>query len=69
MGSITSGLIPIQNKKMAWGFINIQGEEVIKPQFTGINRFMNGLARMEVGSAFDPEPVYINKKGEVVWKE
>ena len=69
MGSITSGLIPIQNEKMAWGFINIKGEVVIKPQFTGINRFNNGLARMEVGSAFDPEPIYINTKGEVVWKD
>ena len=68
MGSITEGLIPVQNEKMEWGFINLKGEEVIKPQYTGINRFKNGLARMETGSAFDPKPLYINTKGIVVWK-
>jgi hypothetical protein len=68
VGALTSGLIPIQDENMAWGFINLKGEEIIKPQYTGINRFMNGLARMETGSAFDPRPVYINLKGEVVWK-
>lgn len=68
MGSITNGLIPVQDEKMAWGFINLKGEVVIPPKYTGINRFRDGLARMEVGSAFDPEPVYINERGEIVMK-
>jgi hypothetical protein len=67
VGAMSSGLIPIQNDKMEWGFMNLQGEEVIKPNYTGINHFKNGIARMEVGSAFDPEPVYINMKGEIVY--
>jgi hypothetical protein len=69
VGAMSSGLIPIQNDEMKWGFMNIKGEEVIPPQYTGINQFKNGLARMETGSAFSPQPVYINPKGEVVWKE
>jgi len=69
VGAMSSGLIPIQDEKMRWGFMNIKGEVVIPPHFTGINHFKNGIARMETGSAFDPEPVYINDKGEIVWEE
>jgi hypothetical protein len=69
VGAMSSGLIPIQNEDMEWGFMNIKGEEIIKPKYTGINHFKNGIARMEMGNAFSPDPVYINAKGEVVWKE
>ena len=69
VGAMRSGLIPIQNDEMRWGFMNIKGEEIIPPQYTGINHFKNGLARMETGSAFSPHPVYINPEGEIVWKE
>jgi hypothetical protein len=69
VGAITEGLIPVQNDDMAWGFINLKGEAIIAPQYTGINRFKNGLARMETGSAFSPRPIYINTNGDIVWKE
>jgi hypothetical protein len=69
VGAMSSGLIPIQNEDMEWGFMNIQGEEIIKPKYTGINHFKNGIARMETGSAFNPDPVYINTRGELVWEE
>jgi hypothetical protein len=69
VGALKDGLIPIQDDAMSWGFINPKGEVVIKPQFAGINHFKNGLARMEVGSAFDHTIVYINPKGERVWPE
>ena len=69
VGSMSNGLIPIQNEKMDWGFMNIKGEVIIQPQFAGINHFKNGLARMETGNAFDPEPVYINETGMIVWQE
>jgi len=69
VGAMSSGLIPIQDEQMKWGFMNIKGEVIITPQYAGINHFKNGLARMETGSAFDPKPVYINPKGEEVWKE
>lgn len=69
VGAMSNGLIPIQNEKMAWGFMNVNGEVIIEPRYTGVNHFKNGLARMETGSAFAPVPVYINETGMIVWKE
>jgi hypothetical protein len=69
VGALNDGLIPIQDEEMNWGFMNLQGEVVITPQYAGISHFKNGLARMETGSAFDNSIVYINPKGEVVWSE
>lgn len=69
VGSMNRGLIPIQDEDMKWGFINLKGEVIIPPQYAGINRFHNGMARMEVGTAFKNSIVYINPKGEVVWSE
>jgi hypothetical protein len=37
--------------------------------FITFNHFQNGLARMELGSAFSPTFVYINLQGEVVLQE
>ncbi len=69
VGALHDGLIPIQDEEMKWGFMNIKGEVVIAPQYAGINHFKNGLARMELGTAFDNSIVYINPKGEIVWSE
>ena len=69
VGALDDGLIPIQDEDMGWGFMNIKGEVIIPPQYAGINHFKNGMARMEVGSAFANSIVYINPKGEIVWSE
>jgi WG containing repeat len=69
VGSFRNGLLPIQDEDMKWGFMNTKGEVVIPPRFAGINHFKNGLARMEVGTAFSNTMVYINPKGEVAWSE
>jgi len=69
VGAMHNGRIAVQDEEMKWGFINSKGEEIIPPQYTGINLFQNGLARMEVGSAFKSTFVYINDKGELIWKE
>lgn len=69
MGVLKNGLIAIQNHDMEWGFMNIEGTEVIPPKYAGVSLFHNGLARMESGNAFDNKIVYINPHGEVVWKE
>ena len=69
VGALVNGLIPIQDEEMQWGFINIKGEVVIAPQYAGINHFKNGMARMEVGTAFANTIVYINMKGEIAWSE
>lgn len=69
VGAMSNGLIPIQDEKMNWGFMNIKGEIVIAPQYAGINHFKNGLARMEIGSAFNNRPVYITTEGKIAWEE
>ncbi len=69
VGSLNMGLIPIQDEELRWGFMKISGEVAIPPQYAGINHFHNGMARMEVGTAFSNTIVYINSKGEVVWRE
>ena len=69
VGALSNGLIPIQDEEMKWGFMNIKGEVVIAPQYAGINHFQNGMARMEVGTAFANTIVYINMKGEIVWND
>ena len=69
VGACNDGMIPIQDENMNWGFMNIKGEVVITPQYAGINHFKNGLARMELGSAFDHSIMYINPKGETLWSE
>ena len=69
VGALSNGLIPVQDENMMWGFMNIKGEIIISPQYAGINHFKNGLARMEVGTAFANTIVYINMKGEIVWNE
>lgn len=69
VGAFHRDVIPVQNEAMMWGYIDLKGNVVIEPVFTGINRFYQGLAMMEKGSAFDPRIVYINPKGEIVWEE
>jgi hypothetical protein len=69
VGSMGQGLIPIQDEEMKWGFMDIKGEVIIPPRFSGINHFKNGMARMEVGTAFSNTIEYINAKGETVWSE
>lgn len=69
MGSLKNGLIAIQDHDMQWGFMNIEGTEIIPTKYAGVNLFNNGLARMESGNAFDNKLVYVNPAGEVVWKE
>lgn len=69
VGAYVNGFIPVQDEEMKWGFINLQGEVIIAPQYAGINHFKNGLARMEAGTAFSNTIVYINPEGKVVWKE
>ncbi len=70
VGACVGGFIPIQNSEMKWGFMDITGKEIIPPQFSGINHFKNGLARMEIGdfSRGHTSIVYINPTGKIVWQ-
>ncbi len=63
------GMAPVFGADEKTGYIDREGNWKIPPKYGGINLFRNGLARMELGSAFSSRLVYINPKGETVWKE
>ncbi|MBR4214815.1 MAG: WG repeat-containing protein, partial [Bacteroidales bacterium] len=49
------------------GFIDIDGNWVIEPQFYHCNGFgNNGLAKVSVGDIFHETYGYVNKKGDLV---
>lgn len=55
---------------MRWGFIDRTGREVVPPTWAGINRFHDGLARMESGSLFGGLRIeYLDRDGGIVWRE
>jgi len=57
----TGHLFPIvQNGK--WGYIDVRGEVVIKPQFRMAFEFSEGLAPVVIGTKFG----YVNERGVVV---
>ena len=45
-----------------WGFINLQGKEVIPPKYKRAKSFDNGVVEVQT----DDKWIKINKKGEVV---
>ena len=47
-----------------WGYINYEGEVVIKPQFDNAEPFSEGMAAVKIGNAWG----YINHGGEIVIK-
>lgn len=53
--------------KDGWGFINKEGEVIIKPQFEQVhyNGFSNGLCLVEQNGLM----AYIDKSGEFIWRE
>lgn len=46
-----------------YGYVDLRGEWIIKPQFTHTNPFRNGLARVQR----DGKMLYIDKQGQVIW--
>ena len=53
-------LAPVKSGSM-WGYIDMKGDWVIKPQFSSVWRFYNGFARTEI----DDNSFYIDKTGEI----
>lgn len=53
-----------------WGFINVKGEFLVKPQFISAGNFSNGLAPVQVAvkrdGGTDERWGFINKQGEMV---
>jgi hypothetical protein len=70
VGIFKEGMAAFENKDFQWGYIDRSGKEVIPAQFASPKFFINGLARVETGSFFNELKIaYINKKGQIVWKE
>jgi hypothetical protein len=61
VGVFSDGLTAVKVKDK-WGFINKDGECVIKPRFADANNFSEGLAAVKVGCSWG----FINTKGELV---
>ncbi|MFW5658496.1 MAG: WG repeat-containing protein [Bacteroidota bacterium] len=63
IGDVSDGLVaakPVGNKH--YGYINLKGEFVIAPQFTGAGNFINGLAIVNTDYKYG----LINKQGDVI---
>lgn len=58
----SDGLIPVRQRKL-WGFIDLSGKEIIKPQFCDVDHFREGLAAVSVDGNFY---FYINRNGKSV---
>ncbi|MBX3043070.1 MAG: WG repeat-containing protein [Candidatus Kapabacteria bacterium] len=60
----SEGLASVENESGYWGFINTNGDFVIKPDFISAGNFVNNLAPVDIGGKFG----YINKDGEMAIK-
>ena len=70
VGIFREGLAAFETKDFTWGYVDRSGKEVIPARYASSKFFVNGLARMEIGSLFTKLKItYINKKGQIVWKE
>jgi len=49
-----------------WGYIDLTGHMVIRPQFTWACQFSEGRAAVTVGDLFEGKQGYINRAGEMV---
>lgn len=57
----SEGLIPVRKHNL-WGFIDLSGREIIKPQFFAVDHFREGLAAVSLD---DNSYVYVNRNGKV----
>ena len=62
-----NALIPAQNDRKKYGYINTKGQWVIQPQFYKAYNFSNGLAAVETGGGpLTTIYAYINTQGQIV---
>lgn len=68
--NFSDGLASVQLKKNnKHGFINRDGNMVIKPKFEHVERFENGIAKVIIGKDHSVyKEGYINKEGDYIWK-
>jgi hypothetical protein len=51
-----------------YGFVNKAGELMIKPQYSAVSSFSDGLALVNTGETFERNYGYVNKDGQAVIK-
>jgi len=60
-----------------FGFVDKTGKIVIKPKYSYVEDFRNGLSKIEIGKrvgdegtklGYTPKSGYIDKTGKVIWK-
>nr|WP_314383821.1 WG repeat-containing protein [uncultured Cardiobacterium sp.] len=62
-----NALIPAQNDRKRYGYINTKGQWVIQPQFNWAANFANGLAAVETERSITGDSyAYINTQGQIV---
>lgn len=61
---MSAELMPVQNEKGKWGFVDENGSLVVKYDYTAVGPFQGKYARIQKGDKWG----FINKNGEVVIK-
>ena len=62
VGTVSEDLVSVGNSYGMWGYINLKGETVIKPEYEEAREFMNGLAIVKKNGLYG----LINKTNEIV---
>ncbi len=60
VGRYSEGLVPAQ-KDGQWGYVNLDGDWIIQPQYANAHAFLNGLAAVQQNGKYG----YIEKDGRV----
>ena len=60
------GVSPVQNENGLWGYVNVDGQEVIPCQWDEAYPFDAGLALVAYS---DGKTAYIDHAGKIVWQE
>ena len=70
-GHFSQGLAVVKpkGKNQKYGYIDLQGNLVIKPVFTSASPFKNELAQIIIGNDYESYQYgYIDKRGHYVWE-
>lgn len=64
--SVGEGLVAVMTQPQRWGFVNLKNEMILQPEFTFVERFVNGQAVLQ---KTDAENYIVYSNGKVVKKE
>ena len=65
--NFSEGLAAVKNSKGNWGYININGEEVLPCQLKEVSNFSNGIALVDTSNKYEyPIISAIDKEGKII---